>query len=526
MKKIVAILTTLLWSFLGFAQPQTVDIHLEKEKIFSISRGIGSFSTHERAQAVEARIKHLAKGRLFDPEKLKVIEFENSSNVSYEDRILITISNSDALDIGKKREVYANEVKNLTLSAIQKERDSKAWRKIALAAAYTFISTIVLVFILFFFARFFPQATKALSAWKGTRIPSITIRSYEVLPAQRLVAFLVWLTKGFRIILTLLILYFYIPLVLSFFPWTVGWSEKIYSYIANPISRISHVIVDYIPNLFFIAVILILTSYLLKFLKFIFSEIERGSIKFTGFFTDWAMPTYKLVRFLVMAFTLVVIFPYLPGSGSPAFQGISVFLGVLITFSSSSAVSNIVSGVVLTYMRPFKVGDRVKISDTIGDVVEKNLLVTRVRTTKNVDVTIPNSMVLGSHIINHSSSAKDRGLVLHTTITLGYDLDWRVVHETLIAAAKKVEGVLDQPEPFVLQKSLDDFYVSYELNAYTEHPNKMTTMYSELHQNIQDLCKEKGIEIMSPHYSALRDGSQITIPGSEMRTKNVTFPQI
>jgi small-conductance mechanosensitive channel len=171
-----------------------------------------------------------------------------------------------------------------------------------------------------------------------------------------------------------------------------------------------------------------------------------------------------------------------------------------------------VAGVVLTYMRPFRIGDRVKIADTMGDIMEKTLLVTRVRTIKNVDVSIPNAMVLSSHIINFSSSAKKRGLILHTTVTIGYDVPWKKVHELLVSAAKSSENILDTPEPFILQTSLDDSYVSYELNAYTDKPNLMAKSYSELHQNIQDKFNEAGVEIMSPHYSSIRDGNQTAIP--------------
>lgn len=170
------------------------------------------------------------------------------------------------------------------------------------------------------------------------------------------------------------------------------------------------------------------------------------------------------------------------------------------------------AGVVLTYTRAFKVGDRVKISDAVGDVVENNLLITRIRTIKNVDITVPNAMVLASHITNYSSSALEHGLILHTTVTIGYDAPWRQVHELLISAACATENILELPAPFVLQTSLDDFYVSYQINAFTNTPAVMARTYSVLHQNIQEKFNAAGVEIMSPHYSSLRDGSMITTP--------------
>jgi len=241
--------------------------------------------------------------------------------------------------------------------------------------------------------------------------------------------------------------------------------------------------------------------------------IGRGSIRFAGFHEEWAEPTYKIVRFLVIVFAAIACFPYVPGSKSEGFRGIAVFLGLLISLGSAAAIGNVIAGVVLTYMRPFRVGDRVKIADTFGDVTEKTLLVTRVRTIKNVDITIPNAQVLSSHIINFSSSAKvPPALILHTNVTIGYDAPWRKVHELLIASAHATTHILAKPEPFVLQTSLNDFYVTYEINAHTDQPNLMATIYAELHQNIQDKFNEAGVEIMSPHYTQIRDGNKTAIP--------------
>jgi small-conductance mechanosensitive channel len=225
----------------------------------------------------------------------------------------------------------------------------------------------------------------------------------------------------------------------------------------------------------------------------------------------------------MLALAAVIVFPYLPGSDSPAFQGISIFIGVLLSLGSTSAVSNIVAGVVLTYMIPFRPGDRVKIADTTGDIVEQNLLVVRVRTTKNVEITIPNSTVLGNHIVNYSRNAEGQGVVLHSTVTIGYDAPWRTVHELLVSAARRTAGVLQEPEPYVLQTSLNDFHVSYEVNLYTNEPSRMAPIYSELHANIQDEFARAGVEIMSPHYFAARDGNQATIP-SELLPADTVIP--
>jgi small-conductance mechanosensitive channel len=249
-----------------------------------------------------------------------------------------------------------------------------------------------------------------------------------------------------------------------------------------------------------LAIIVLITVYVLKLTRLFFNEIEKGTLTLKGFYPEWAQPSYRISRLLVIAFAAVVAFPYIPGSESPAFKGISIFLGVLFSLGSTSFIANILAGYALTYRRVFKIGDRVKISDFIGDVVETKLQVTHLRTIKNEEIIVPNSMIVNSHVINYSSLAREKGLILHTSVTIGYDAPWRQVHAMLLMAAEKTPGLLREPPPFVLQKSLDDFYVNYELNVYTDNPLEMARLYSELHQNIQDAFNEYGVQIMSPSY--------------------------
>src|SRR4029077_13639435 len=248
--------------------------------------------------------------------------------------------------------------------------------------------------------------------------------------------------------------------------------------------------VRYIPNLLLILFICLVTSYLIKLNQYIFRKISAKRVTIPGFFPDWAEPTAKLVRVLIIAGAAIAVFPYLPGSQSPAFKGISVFLGVLLSLGSTSAVAHGVAGTILTYMRAFQVGDFVRIGNDVAEVVEKTLLVTRICTQKREVVTIPNGTVLGGVGVNYSAEAKQKGVIFHTTVTIGYSAPWRKVHELLLAAALFTDDVLHDPPPFVLQTALNDFYVAYELNAYTAKPSDMLHTYSVLHQNIQDRFNE------------------------------------
>jgi small-conductance mechanosensitive channel len=377
----------------------------------------------------------------------------------------------------------------------------------------TVVATVVAAVSLRLLHSVFRLLLQRAEMWEGTLIQPVKLKTVEVLSARRIRETLTLLLKVLRVVVGFVILYFYVTVVFSFFALTRTWASQLVDYVLSPVQQVLSAIVNFLPDLFFILVIVFVTRYVIKLIKLVFIEMERGTLDLPGFYKEWSMPTYKIVRFLVIAFAAVVIFPYLPGADSDAFKGISVFLGILFSLGSAGAISNVVAGIVLTYMRPFRIGDRVKIADTVGDVIERTLLITRVRTTKNVEITVPNALVLGSHIINFSNMAKEGKLILHTSVTIGYDAPWKKVHELLKSAGLATTGVLKEPGPFVLQTTLGDFAVCYELNVYTRESGSMQMILSELHQNIQDKFNEAGVEIMSPHYSAIRDGNQTTIPG-------------
>ena len=390
--------------------------------------------------------------------------------------------------------------------------DNPQHREIAYGVLITLVALLALFYVFYLTKRLLDSAYKVLDSWRGTRISALRIQSYEVLSADRIADILKSAVKLVRIVTLIVTLYIALPLLLSLFPWTRDWVSYAMPYLMAPVYGIFWGFVEFLPNLFSIIVIVTATRYMLRFTNAVAAEIKREAIVFPGFHADWADPTAKLLSFLIVVFAIVLISPYLPGFGSPAFQGVSIFLGVLLSLGSTAAIANIIAGTALTYVRAFKIGDRVQIAESVGDVVEKTLLVTRLRTVKNIEITIPNALVLGSQMINFSALAQDRGLILPTKVTIGYDAPWRQVHELLIGAGKETARVAAEPPPFVLQTSLDDFSISYELNVYTREPGRSLEILSELHQNIQDRFNRAGIEIMSPRFSALRDGNLPAVP--------------
>jgi small-conductance mechanosensitive channel len=415
---------------------------LDEKPVLTITTGVLSFTPSERAKAISARLDRLIRDPLLAAEMITVADNEVTSDIVVQDLVLMAVTEADAQAQGKPRQELAQEYAEKIRSAIKGYHSERSLRHLVIDSGQALAVTLLLVFLLYAIKRYFPRMESLIASWKGTRIRSIHFQSIEFLNEGRIVALLLSALRFVRILLVLGLLYLYIPLVLSFFPVTKGMAARLFGYIETPVVNIWQAVVAYLPNIFFVAVISVCAFYVIRFSKFLFSEVERQNITLPGFYPDWAMPSFKIVRFLIIAFALVVAFPYLPGSDSPAFKGISVFLGVLFSLGSTSAIANVVAGAILTYMRAFTVGDRVKIADTIGDVIEKTLLVTRIRTIKNEDITIPNSMVMASHIVNYSSSAR---LILHTTVTIGYDAPWRQVHELLLAAARSTERIVPEP---------------------------------------------------------------------------------
>ena len=334
------------------------------------------------------------------------------------------------------------------------------------------------------------------------RIEKLETRSSRVVQARQLWELMRSVVRGIRVLLILVLVYFFLNSVLTIFPWTRHIARSLLSFALNPLAEIAKSVLDYVPSLFFLAILIFLARYLLKMMRAFFRSIDRGRLKFENFDSDWAMPTYKIARLIVIIFTVVLAYPYIPGSDSEAFKGMSIFLGVLVSLGSTSAISNVIAGYTMTYRRAFREGDRVRIDDIIGDVTEMRLLVTHIRSLKNEEIVVPNSKILNSEVVNYSTLAQNEGLILHTIVGIGYEVPWRQVEAMLIMAAQRTSGVLTDPKPFVLQKALADYAVNYELNAYCKEEKKMGELYSELHRNIQDVFNEYGVQIMTPSYEA------------------------
>lgn len=483
------------------------------DTLFVLHGQLGAFTAASRARAIEERLQRLAPA-VAQGDPIHVTDRETLSEISVGEEIVMTVLDADATPLGVDRALLARQYSQLMRERLVASVKSRSLQALAIDTGLALLATIVLVLVLRLFMFVFPKLYARLDGLSLERLPSIQIQHLELLSATRIHALLQWAARVLRVIATVLVFYIYVPLVLSFSPWTAPLSRRIVGLALRPFGNAWHSFVDYAPNLFYLAAGIIIIRYLLKLIHLIADAVGTGAISVPGFYPEWVEPTYKIVRVLVFAFGAIMLYPYLPGSDSDAFKGVSLFFGVLFSLGSSGAVGNMMAGIILTYTRAFQIGDRVKIGDTTGDVIERTLLVTRVRTIKNVAITIPNGSVLSGQIVNYTSMAQEHGLILHTGVTIGYDAPWKQVHALLIAAAERTEHILKEPKPFVLQTSLDDFYVAYQINAYTDRADAQADIYSQLHQNIQDTFNEGGVEILSPHYRAARDGNMVTIPAN------------
>ncbi|WPR70266.1 mechanosensitive ion channel [Flavobacterium sp. NG2] len=484
------------------------------DTLFLIYSKLGSFSASDRADAISNRVQQLADHFTFTKDSLKIVPSETVLDITYGEKIIMSISENDAIWNGSSKEALAQKYQSIIANSVSHYKNETSTSTLIKEVGTALLILSILAIVLFYINRFFNWTALNIEGKKGNRLKGFTIKNYTLFDEERQVSFVLFLNKLLKWIVNLVLIYVTLPVLFGIFPWTKNFANTLFGYVLTPLKNIGLSIWNYLPNLITIIVIYFVFHYVLKGIEFLKEEIAKGNLQLTNFYPEWANPTYQIIRVLLYAFMFVLIFKYLPGSDSPIFQGVSVFLGFLFTFGSSGALSNVIAGIVLTYMRLFKIGDRVKIGDITGNVIEKSLLVTRIKTIKNEIISIPNSTVMNSHTTNYTSETLTQGLIIHTTITIGYDVPWKTVHQALLNAADRTNLLLKEPKPFVLQTSLDDFYVSYQINAHTKDANKQAIIYSDLHQNIQDCCNELGIEILSPHYRAARDGNRTTIPES------------
>jgi len=482
-----------------FLTSATVPVIVDGKELFRVS-GVSSYPAKERAREIATRIKNLADDRTFDPNKLQIIKEGEVTYIKAGSRNALGLVENDAVREGITLELLAELIQAKIIYAITEYRNDRAPRVLLINSGYALLATVITALLLWGILRAFVWLNGLAERKIMARVERLQSKSHYIVDADQVGDMLRGLIKTFKFLVILVVIYFYLNLVLGLYPWTRLFAKYLFTITIDPLRVIGLGFVNALPKIFFLVIFFFVVRYILKATRMFFIGIDRGRIEVKNFEREWGLPTYKIVRLLIISFALVIAYPYIPGSSSDAFKGISIFLGVVFSLGSSSVLANIVAGYTITYRRAFKIGDRVSINDLTGEVTGRSALVTRLRSLKNEEIVIPNSNVLNSNIINYSTEAKANGLILHTTVGIGYEVPWRQVEAMLLLAADRTKGLRAEPKPFVLQQSLGDFAVNYELNVYCDDVRHMMQLYSHLHRNILDVFNEYNVQIMTPNY--------------------------
>lgn len=474
-------------------------VMLDGEVLFRV-RGTEAFPAEERAQGVSQRIRDIAEDASIPVESLRTVDLSDRTNLLAGEQLIMSVLDADAALEGVRRQVLAELLHRRITRAIEIYRHDRNPRVLLIHTGYALSATLVFALLVFGLRRGFRRLDAVIERRFQSRVEGLQAQSHHLIQAGQVWKSVHGLFQGLHVFAVLVAAYLYVNFVLGLYPWTRPFAGSLLAMFIDPLRAMGAGLLGAMPGLVFVAILAIVTRYLLRFMRLLFTGIEQGTITLANFEREWAMPTYKVVRLFVVALALVVAYPHIPGSESEAFKGVSILIGVIFSLGSSSFIANLIAGYSVIYRRAFKVGDRIQVHDITGDVTEIRLMVTHLRTIKNEEITVPNSLIIGSHVVNYSMLAGSRGLILHTIVGIGYETPWRQVEAMLHLAAERTSGLLKDPPPFVLQKALGDFAVTYELNVYCDDPHNMERIYTALHQNILDVFNEYDVQIMTPAY--------------------------
>ncbi|MEM5364764.1 mechanosensitive ion channel family protein [Paraburkholderia azotifigens] len=487
---------------------ESAPVEIDGQFLFRV-RGVSSFPAEERAEAIRGRIEKVAADPSFPSDGLSAEVVENVTMIMAGEATLMIVSEADARLEHTSRDHLATLNLMRIHRAIDEYRQSRRSDVLLKAGLYGAGATALLALVIAVLLVLNRWLDKALSQRLKSRVRAIGIQSFEILRSDTIWKAFHYLMLLIGVATIVVSAYAYLHYILALFPWTRSISNGLFALAAGAVEHMGKSVGAMIPDILILAIIYYLSQFVLRRIQRFFDAVSQKRVTFAQFEPEWALPTYKLVRVLILAFALIVAYPYIPGSESAAFKGISIFIGLVVSLGSSTAISNLIAGYLMTYRRVFKVGDRVKVGDVTGEVIAIRLQVTHLRTVKNEEVTIPNSQILNGDVTNFSSMAGTRGLILHTTIGIGYETPWRQVEALLRVAAERTSGVLGEPQPFILLIKLGDFAVTYELNVYIRDPHVIARIYADLHRHILDVFNEYGVQIMTPAYEGDPDEPKV-----------------
>lgn len=481
------------------AESNMAPVEVDGVVLFHV-RGVPSFPADVRARAIADRIRAVAADQSVTPQDIQAMETGLGTGIFAGSQRLMVVSDADVTIPALSRNALADLVVTKIRGAVTDYRQSRTRQALLSGVSRTAVATLILIVALALVFVFAKRLHRFLDGRYRKRIHAVGIQSFKVVRAEQIWTAVQRVLNGAKFLAVTAAILIYLHYALSKFPWTRPTAQRLGGYLISPLQKMGNGLLAQIPSIIFLIILFLITRFLLRLIHKFFRALETGDVKLSGFDAEWSESTYKLIRLAIVVLALVVAYPYIPGGNSEAFKGITIFIGLVFSLGSSSAIANLIAGYTMTYRRAFRVGDRIKIGNMMGDVIEMRLQVTHLKTIKNEEVIIPNSNILNNEVINYSSLARERGLILHTTVGIGYETPWRQVEAMLLEAADRTPGFHKDPPPFVNQKALGDFAVTYELNVFCDNPRSMARIYTALHQNILDIFNEYGVQIMTPAY--------------------------
>ncbi|TGD73328.1 mechanosensitive ion channel [Mangrovimicrobium sediminis] len=489
----------------------SAEVRLDGRSLFRV-RGISALPARERAANILANIVAAADDPQVDPAQQRFTAVNGYYALYIDGQFIANLLPEDAAIEHVQLPVLAEVTVERVAQAISEYREARSTSRLLRATGVLVLFTLLAAALLYAVNALFRWFSRLTERAVKQRIEGLERASHRIIDAAQLWGFLGSLVRGLRAIALFAIVLTWLNAALGLYPWTRPFASDIFHLVLNPLEKMARGVVQSLPDLVFLFVLTFVVRFILRATHTFFLRIHRGWIHLENFDRDWALPTYRIVRILVIAFALVVAYPYIPGSDSEAFKGVSIFLGVVFSIGSSSFIANMIAGYSLTYRGAFREGDRVRIGEHVGEVVNVRALSTQLRSLKNEDVNIPNSEVLASAVVNYSTYSRDKGIILHTDVGIGYDTPWRQVEALLLMAAARTDGLEKEPPPFVLQTAMGDYTVVYQLNAFCKDATRMPALYSALHGNVQDVFNEYGVQIMSPSYEADPEAPKLVPP--------------
>ncbi|MEP2781676.1 MAG: mechanosensitive ion channel domain-containing protein [Pseudoruegeria sp.] len=489
--------------------PTSANVMVDGKPLFSV-RGTQAFPAKERAKSISKNIIDFAKSADDGEVVVNIEETPLGRRISLDDTNVAFFLEEDAkldlvsLDILAL--VNGNVIKEAVVEYRLARTNDARLESLSRMAGWTVLFSAAF-YILILLRRKVPDVIRKITEKRLSKIQAATSR---IIRGRAVSEFVSVIIRLFFLGLILLASYYYVSFVLFAFVETRPFATLLITYVSDPIFELGFSIVGYTPNLVTLLVIYIVMRYLLNLLRNVFDNIEAGTLSFDGFEAHWIWPTYNILRVLMVVFALVLAYPYIPGSSSQAFQAISILVGLMVSMGSNSVVSNALAGLFVLYRRSANIGDRIKVGGHTGDVVAIKLMETYIKSLKNELISVPNSQFLGSEVINYSTKIDGRGLLVHTTVGIGYEESQEKVEALLLEAASRTHYIKKSPPPFVLRTLLGDFAVNYQINGFTTRGEYMQKIISELHSHILDVFHENGVQIMSPHYEA--DPETLKIP--------------